>query len=60
QLQTEWRDLVVSRQIIVSALALTIRPVLETFEKRLQSVSAAFHDKQPAMQSDSVLFQHHY
>ncbi|WP_164508155.1 hypothetical protein [Lapidilactobacillus wuchangensis] len=37
---------VVSRQIIVSALALTIRPVLETFAKRLQSASAAFHNQQ--------------
>ncbi|WP_164508081.1 hypothetical protein [Lapidilactobacillus wuchangensis] len=37
---------VVSRQIIVGALALTIRPVLETFVKRLQSVSAAFHNQQ--------------
>ncbi|WP_164508188.1 hypothetical protein [Lapidilactobacillus wuchangensis] len=37
---------VVSRQIIVGALALTIRPVLKTFEKRLQSASAAFHNQQ--------------
>ncbi|WP_164508028.1 hypothetical protein [Lapidilactobacillus wuchangensis] len=48
---------VVSRQIIVSALALTIRPVLKTFEKRLQSVSAAFHNQQArnAVRTRSVL-----
>ncbi len=48
---------VVSRQIIVGALALTIRPVLKTFEKRLQSASAAFHNQQArnAVRRNSVL-----
>ncbi|WP_164508068.1 hypothetical protein [Lapidilactobacillus wuchangensis] len=37
---------IVSCQIIVGALALTIRPVSKTFEKRLRSASAAFHNQQ--------------
>jgi hypothetical protein len=37
---------VVSRQILVGALAPTRRPVLETFAERLQSASAAFHNQQ--------------
>ena len=37
---------VVSRQILVSASALTRRPVLETFAEGLQSASAAFHNQQ--------------
>src|SRR5699024_11482131 len=37
---------VVSRQILVGASALTRRPVLETFAERLQSASAAFHNQQ--------------
>jgi hypothetical protein len=37
---------VVSRQILVGALAPTRRLVLETFAERLQSTSAAFHNQQ--------------
>ncbi|WP_164508237.1 hypothetical protein [Lapidilactobacillus wuchangensis] len=45
---------VVSCQIIVSALALTISLELETFAERLQSMAAAFHNPQPGMQSDAI------
>jgi hypothetical protein len=38
-------ELASSSQIIVGALALTIRPVFETFAERLKSVSAAFHNQ---------------
>jgi hypothetical protein len=37
---------VVSRQILVGASALTRRPVLKTFVEGLQSASAAFHNQQ--------------
>jgi hypothetical protein len=37
---------VVSRQILLAALAARRRPVLETFAERLQSASAAFHNQQ--------------
>ncbi|WP_125766857.1 hypothetical protein [Lapidilactobacillus wuchangensis] len=40
------KGVVVSRQIIVGALAPTIRPVSKTFEKRLRSASTAFHNQQ--------------
>ena len=58
QLQTEWRDLVVRREIIVGALALTISLEFEIFEEKLKSMAAPFHDKQPAMESESIPFQH--
>jgi len=48
---------VVSRQILVGASALTRRLVLETFAERLQSTSAAFHNQQArnGVKTSSVL-----
>jgi hypothetical protein len=55
QLQTEWRDLVVRREIIVGALALTISLEFEIFEEKLKSMAAPFHDEQSGMQSEPIL-----
>ncbi|WP_164508174.1 hypothetical protein [Lapidilactobacillus wuchangensis] len=50
---------VVSRQIIVSALALTIRPVLETLQgKGFNQCRQRSTTSKPGMESDAILFRH--
>ena len=51
------RDFARSSEIIVGALALTISLEFEIFEEKLKSMAAPFHDKQPGMQSELILFQ---